>query len=319
MNPAAGALPSGGGLFLGLDGGQSHTAVLIGDGGGRVLGAGSAGPTNLGGSKDTHPQLEAAVEKALSRALQQAGLDGAARFTAACCGLSGGAEAAREPLSRRIDAARLEIVTDAQIALWGATGASPGIVVIAGTGSIAWGENHRGETARAGGWGYAFGDEGGAFDVVRQAVRAALKAEEGWGPETSLRRLLLEKSGASTMNEFLHRLYADRLPRDEIASLAPVVDRAAKEGDETAGEVLRGAGRELARLAQGVRRQLFAPGETVPIAYSGGVFRAVLTLDAFRARLTATGREPNTVIAPRLPPAHGALLRACRADGRKHV
>ena len=155
--------------------------------------------------------------------------------------------------------------------------------------------------------------------MVRQAVRAALRNEEGWGPETTLRSLFLEQSGASTMNDWVHRYYAERRPTDAIASLAPLVDRAAAEGDETAGKVLRKAGRELAELALGVRRQLFAAGEAVPIAYSGGVFQAAQVLTAFRSRLTEAGTGPNTVIAPRRSPAHGALLRACRWDGPREL
>ena len=309
MNPATDASPGDGRYFLGLDGGQSHTAVLIGDEGGQVIGTGSAGPANRGGSENTQAKTEAAIDEALSSALDDAGLDGAVRFAAACCGMSGGAEAARDFLSRRIPTEQLEVVTDAQIALWGATACGPGIVVIAGTGSIAWGEDRAGKTARAGGWGYAFGDEGGGFDIVRRAMRAGLKAEEGWGLETSLRALFLEHSGASTMNGLLHRFYADGLPRDEIAALAPLVDQAAEGGDEIARKILLGAGRDLARLAEAVRGQLFANNESVTIAYSGGVFRSARVLAAFRARLTEEQKR-NHVTAPLRPPAHGALLRA---------
>ena len=242
------ASASGGRYFLGLDGGQSHTTVLIGNESGRVVGIGSAGPTNRGGSEDARARTEAAIGEALARALDDAGLDGTTRFAAACCGMSGGAETARELLSRHIQTEQteqtepLEVVTDAQIALWGATECAPGIVVIAGTGSIAWGEDRAGKTARAGGWGYAFGDEGGGFDIVRRAMRTGLKAEEGWGPETSLRELFLEHSRASTMNDLLHRFYAEGLPRDGIAALAPLVDQAAEGGDEGAREILLGAG-----------------------------------------------------------------------------
>lgn len=315
------ASASGGRYFLGLDGGQSHTTVLIGNESGRVVGIGSAGPTNRGGSEDARARTEAAIGEALARALDDAGLDGTTRFAAACCGMSGGAETARELLSRHIQTEQteqtepLEVVTDAQIALWGATECAPGIVVIAGTGSIAWGEDRAGKTARAGGWGYAFGDEGGGFDIVRRAMRTGLKAEEGWGPETSLRELFLEHSRASTMNDLLHRFYAEGLPRDGIAALAPLVDQAAEGGDEGAREILLGAGRDLARLADAVRGQLFAAGETVTIAYSGGVFRSPAVLAGFRARVAASGREGDCVTAPRRSPAEGALLRAWRGKG----
>ena len=297
-------------FFLGLDGGQSHTEVLIGDADGQVVGTGSAGSANYGGSEDARTKAEAAISEALSRALDEAGLEQDTRFAAGCCGMSGGAEAARELLSRRIHTEHLEVVTDAQIALWGATECRPGIVVIAGTGSIAWGEDLAGKTARTGGWGYAFGDEGGAFDIVRHAMRAALKAEEGWGAETALRALLLESGHDVTMNDLLHRFYADGLPRDSIASLAPLADQAAGEGDEVARVILAAAGQDLARLAEAVRGQLFAEDDPVTIAYSGGVFRSARVLGAFRNQLTQNEREPNHVSAPLQSPAHGALLRA---------
>ena len=300
--------------FLGLDGGQSHTTVLIGDESGEVVGTGSAGPANRGGAEDGRAKTEAAIGEAVSGALDDAGLDGATRFAAACCGMSGGADPSRDLLSRRIHTEQLEVVTDAQIALWGATECAPGIVVIAGTGSIAWGEDRAGKTARAGGWGHAFGDEGGGFDIVRRAMRAGLKAEEGWGAETSLRALFLEHSGASTMNGLLHRFYADGLPRDEIAALEPLVDQAAEGGDEVARAILDAAGQDLARLAEAVRGLLFADEETVTVAYSGGVFRSARVLEAFRNRLTEGGREGNHVAAPLRSPAHGALLRACGGD-----
>ena len=319
MDPAVDALPARGRFFLGLDGGQSHTRVVIGDESGQVVGTGSAGPANYAGSEDTEAKRETAIGEAVSGALDDAGLVGTTRFTAACCGMSGGAGAARDLLSRVIRTEQLEVVADAQIALWGATECRPGIVVIAGTGSIAWGEDGAGKTARAGGWGYAFGDEGGGFDLVRKAMRTALKAEEGWGPDSSLRTLFLENSRAETMNDLLHRFYADGLPRDEIAALAPLADQAAEGGDEVARAVLDAAGRDLARLAEAVRGQLFAADKPVTIAYSGGVFRSARVLEAFRARLTENVREPNHVTAPLRSPAHGALLRTYRAKQLRGV
>ena len=305
--------PVRGRFFLGLDGGQSHTTILIGDEKGQVLGAGLGGPTNYGGAKNTISKTEASIEEALRKALNESGLGRKTCFTAACCGMSGDIEGAHTLVSRCIDAEHLEVFTDAHIALWGATESLPGIVVIAGTGSIAWGENDTGKTARAGGWGYAFGDEGGAFDIVRQAMRAALKAEEGWGPETTLKDLLLQNSGSVTVNDLLHRFYAEQLPRDSIASLSLLVDRAASEQDETAITILSRAGLELAQLAQNVRKQLFAPDKRVTICFSGGVFCAYQVMDTFRIQLTKITNEPNVVIAPRRSPAHGALTRAYRA------
>ena len=108
---------------------------------------------------------------------------------------------------------RLTVTNDAVIALAGATETGLGIIVIAGTGSIAFGRNHEGRTARAGGWGYVFGDEGGAFDMVRQALRAALRIDEGWGETTVLRGVMVDAIGAHDANDALHRLYTPEWPR----------------------------------------------------------------------------------------------------------
>ena len=166
------------------------------------------------------------------------------RFAAACLGLSGGPHDKEALVREMIAAEHYRITNDAVIALLGATAGEPGVIAIAGTGSIAYGRNAEGRTARAGGWGYVFGDEGGAFDLVRQAVRASLRKEEGWGHATALREALLEATGASDMNDLLHRFYTPAYPRARIASYAVLVDEAARNGDarRSRDSAKRGAG-----------------------------------------------------------------------------
>jgi len=264
-------------MFLGVDGGQSATVALIGDQTGRVLGQGRGGPCNHVGGSEGRRKFAAAIEQSLGQACRQAGLDpGSVRFRAACLGFSGGAEDKRPLLEQMLRADRLIVTTDALIALVGATGGQPGIITIAGTGSIAFGRNAQGRTARAGGWGYVFGDEGGAFDLTRRALRAVLRHEEGWGPPTALRELLLAAAGAASANELLHLFYTTEFPRPRVAAFARLVDQAASAGDAVAREILLSAAGELAHLAAAVRRQLFAPGEPARVAYVGGVFRSPL-------------------------------------------
>jgi len=186
-------------------------------------------------------------------------------------------------------------------------------VAIGGTGSIAFAQNARGETARAGGWGYLFGDEGGAFDIVRQALRAVLREHEGWGARTALTPALIEAGSASDANELLHTFYTPDWPRQRIAGLAEIVDRIAEEGDPTAIGILQNAARELALLVGSVRRQLWREGEAVRVAWVGGVFRSTTLLERFR---TLVSLEENTTCeAPKHGPAIGALLLAYRAAG----
>ena len=300
-------------LFLGVDGGQSSTTALIGDEAGRVLGVGAGGPCNHVGAAEGAAKLARAVGECVGKACEQAGLDAATvRFEAACFGMSGGPEDKVGILSRILRVDRLVASNDAVIALAGATAGEPGIITISGTGSIAFGRNPEGRTARAGGWGYIFGDEGGGFDIVRQALRASLRAQEGWGPATALGPVLLEACGAADVHAMLHLFYTQEWPRWRVAKLAKLVDRAAGEGDRVAKEVLAEAARQLAGLACAVRGQLWHPGETARLAYIGGVFRGAIVLQRFRELVAAAGCVSGP---PVFGPAAGALLEAYRAAG----
>jgi N-acetylglucosamine kinase-like BadF-type ATPase len=225
--------------------------------------------------------------------------------------MSGGPDDKRAILEELLPADRVILATDAEIALAGATRTGRGIIVIAGTGSIAFGRHEAGATARVGGWGYLFGDEGSAYDIARQALRAALREEEGWGPRTALRQTLLEATGAKDANEALHLFYTPEWPRDRIAGLAPLVDAAAVSGDETAREVLQYAALQLATLAASVQRRLWHRGEAVEVAFTGGVFENRSIRERFQELVQL---EPETRCSRAKHSAvEGALREAWRA------
>jgi len=301
-------------LFLGVDGGQSSTTVLIANERGRVLGRGVSGPCNHAGAGEGRAKLLRAVLGGLAQACEEAGLDPeTVQFAAACFGMSGGPDDKLAILEEILQADRLIVTHDAETALSGGTPDGQGIVVIAGTGSIAFGRNASGQTGRAGGWGYVFGDEGGAFDLVRQALRAALRMEEGWGPPTALREKLLESTGASGANQVLHDFYAPQWPRSRVAGLAREVDLAATEGDAVALRLLENAAQELALLAAAVRSQLWSPEDGVDVVYVGGVFESGRLRERFRMLVELV--DGNRCAAPHYGPAEGALLQAMRASG----
>jgi N-acetylglucosamine kinase-like BadF-type ATPase len=235
------------------------------------------------------------------------------RFKAACLGLSGGPDDKSALLHELIESDHLLIAHDAAIALAGATGGQPGVIVIAGTGSMAYGQNTKGETARAGGWGYIFGDEGGAFDIARQALRAVLREHEGWGGRTALTPALVDAVGASDANEMLHLLYTDEWPRSRVADLARTVDHIAEEGDPTAIGLMQQAAQQLALLVASVRRQLWSDGDSVPVSWTGGAFQSTTLLDRFRLLIEL--QDAAVCQAPRHGPAAGALLLAWKAAG----
>jgi len=300
-------------LFLGVDGGQSSTAALIGDETSRVLGVGYAGPCNHVEPGEGRAKFIRVIKQCVESACAQAGIPPPVHFSSACLGFSGGPADKQAIIAEILSSDRILVTDDALIALSGATTGEPGIITIAGTGSIAFGRNQGGRIARAGGWGYIFGDEGGAFDIVRRALRAALSFEEGWGQPTSLRASLLAATGASDLNHLLHLFYTSEYPRSRVAAFATLIDQEAEDKDSVALQVLNDAAHALASLARAVRNQLFAPSAAVHICYIGGVFRSRILRGKVRALLESDA--PNQVSPPAHGPAAGALIEAYRAAG----
>lgn len=301
-------------LYLGVDGGQTSTTALISREDGKVLGRGVGGPCNHVGKAEGRARFENAMRQCLDAAAAAAGLDPRSlEFDVVCMGFSGGPEDKERYLREIVRARQYVLTTDAWIALTGATGGAPGLMVIAGTGSIALGRNGSGRTQRVGGWGYIYGDEGSGFDITRQALRAALREEEGWGPATALRKAFLAATGAPDINTLLHWFYTDAWPRARVASLSRLVDETARNGDSTALEILHNAAQQLASMAGVVRESLFQPGEESLTSYVGGVFSNDIVRE--RYRLLVELEDGNRFAAPRYGPAEGALLEALRAAG----
>lgn len=298
--------------YLGVDGGQSSTTALLGDETGKILGYGRGGPCNHVQASEGRAKFLWAMEGCLTPAFAQAGLDAkTTRIAHAFLGFSGGPADKEALLHEILPADHIHVTNDALIALSGATAGEPGIIVIAGTGSIAYGRNAAGKGARAGGWGFAFGDEGGGYDLTRQALRAALRMEEGWGPPTVLRERLLEATSQPDANHMLHAFYTTDFPRPRIASFSKIVDAAAMEGDVVAREILNNAAHQLASYAAAVRGQLFQPAEPARVAHIGGVWKSEWLRERFTSLVELV--DGNTVGAPLYSPATGALLEAYRA------
>jgi N-acetylglucosamine kinase-like BadF-type ATPase len=300
--------------FLGIDGGQSSTTALIGDVSGRVVGAGRGGPCNHVSGPEGRTKFFHAIAGCLRTACAEAGLNAdTVEFEAVCAGFSGGPEDKEAYLRELVRSRRMILSTDAVIALSGATGGGPGIITIAGTGSISYGRNAQKRFARVGGWGYIYGDEGGGFDLTRQALRAMLRNEEGWGPPTMLREMLLSETGAADANDLMHRFYTAEFPRPKIASYSRLVDEAARCGDAVARNILLNAAQQLATATSAVRSQLFEQRADIQVAHIGGVYRSEILLERFR--LLVELEDGNRVIAPRFGPAAGALIEAYAAAG----
>jgi N-acetylglucosamine kinase-like BadF-type ATPase len=194
----------------------------------------------------------------------------------------------------------------------GSLGATDGINVVSGTGSMTYGQR-AGIGVRVGGWGELFGDEGSAYWIAIRGLNAVSRMSDGRLPKGPLFETICQQLGLTVELELvdvvLNRWRGDR---SKIAGLSRLVSQAADLGDEHAAAVLHEAGRELALLVDATRRRLqYSPGETVPVSYSGGTFSAARVLDAFRRQLEL---RPNSfeLRRPLYPPAVGAALLAAK-------
>lgn len=302
------------GLYLGIDGGQTGTQAVLADATGRVLGRGVGGPSNHVEMPGGRERLRQAVVDSTTAALREAGLGGIddVSFAAVYCAMTGEADFKTEIITPLFRAATVRVEHDAPAALAGATLGAPGVIVVAGTGSVVFGENAAGETFRTGGWGYVFGDEGSGFGIAREGVRAALDALDGAGPETALVAILTEKFGVTDLRLLPMVMYNGHLSRDAVASAARDVLGAWQAGDAVADRVVADGLDALARRARSVATRLHLTDPLVCL--SGGVFGSQPYVQAFTAAVHAF--LPGARVLPaRLSPAAGAVLLAFRAGG----
>lgn len=297
---------------LGVDGGGTKTRAVVADSRGEVIGQGQAGPSNplrVGVSDST-----VAVREAVERACLDAGIR-RQDLSAAEVGLAGVKrddirERMRAALSAELGIESLEVVTDAVIALHGATEGKPGLVVIAGTGSICCGVNARGRRACAGGWGPVAGDEGSGSWIARRALQAVARATDGRGRKTSLTDAARDYFKVERAEDLSTAVYAPNMTNNRIAGFGRHVIDAAKRRDAVAREIIDEAGRELARAASAVVKKLKMERERFQLAYVGGVFAAgSLILEPLREELASVA--PRAFLAPPvLAPAEAAARMA---------
>jgi N-acetylglucosamine kinase-like BadF-type ATPase len=301
---------------VGVDGGGTKTAGLLADLEGHVLAQGSVGPTNyqVVGSSGIIKEIPRLVHGLFASAHVPG--EELASLALGFAGVGRPGEPERvAAIVEDLHLARKEVVDhDAMIALVGALGDQPGLIVIAGTGSIALGRNAQGQRARSGGWGYLLGDEGSGYYVARQALMAVLKAFDGRAGETTLTERLLGELGLQTAEEIIPRVYHRGLSHDEIATLAPLVFDAARKGDAVAKGIVDRAGRELGLMATAVISKLGMGSGNVTIGLVGSLFRDKdLLLEPMQAAVSQVA-QPE-FIEPRLGPVQGATILALKAAG----
>jgi glucosamine kinase len=304
---------------LGIDAGGTKTVCMLADGNGAIL-AEARGP---GANLQASGELE--VEKVLHAVMDEALGDHAPGPEAIALGIAGVDRdedaAVVRAIMRRIGAkARTIVVNDALVALIAGADQTPAIVVIAGTGSIAYGRNARDQAARAGGWGHILADEGSGYWMGRQALRAVMRQSDGRGQPTLLTGLVLAHFGIAEPEDLIYKIYHHTTRPPFIAALARLVEQAAVAGDEVAHTILDEAARELTLAARSVTEQLGMAGDRFPFLLAGGMFKAVPSLvPALQASLTDVAPRA-TVSHMTIEPAVGAVrLALAEARGRTRL
>jgi glucosamine kinase len=308
-------------FVLGFDGGGTKTECIALDADGRIAGQGQAGASNP--LRVGYDAASAALQMAAAGAISTAKRS-AHEVRGVCAGLAGAgranvAEEMRLRLARIWSKAAIQVTTDADAALEAAVGNGPGVVLIAGTGSIALGRNSNGELSRAGGYGVWVGDLGSAHDIGRSAVAAACRARDFSGSATTLGELVMFATKCRDWDDLIEKIAAG--PAAVFTRLVPAVMQAAEEGDAAAREILMHAALDLANLALAVIGRLGMKDTEFRVARTGGVFDRSYILDSRVDDLIVRVAPHAHVNLLAEPPALGAArlaLRLAQALGAAH-
>jgi len=296
--------------FVGFDGGGSKTDCVIGDEQ-RILGRGVAPSSKITvvGAGLARSSLELALNQACkAAAVEPSNIQGA------CIGLAGAARTSISEsvrvLMQQLVRCPIAVVGDMVIAFEAAFGSGSGVIVIAGTGSICFGRDERGQTVRSGGWGPAVSDEGSGGWIGRRAVGLALHAHDA-GQHTALLPGVLTAWKLATRDDVAQ--VANAYPPPDFAGLVPKVLDAANAGDAVARSILTEAGLELAQLAKPVIRRLWPGPQPVRIRAAGGVFRSSEQVRSVFAETLRAERPEIEINFDEVDSALGALALARKA------
>jgi N-acetylglucosamine kinase-like BadF-type ATPase len=303
-------------LYLGVDGGGTKTQIALMNEAGEVTCEGFAGPSN-----PLRVGVETAVTNVIKAINEACDRDGVSRgdITSATLGLAGVRRAdlkrsVRESFINRIGIRKVEVVTDAEIALFATTLGKPGLVVIAGTGSVCLGKNEKGEMAISGGWGPLAGDEGGGVGIAQQALHTIAKASDGRGIPTMLSQRASEYFRASGPENLIVAIYSPQVDNSRIAGFARLVVETAQEGDEIAVGILNDAGYELGLAACAVIEKLKLTNHKVPIGCVGSIFNAGKLLTDPMLKKVRQCASKAFLTEPAMPPSHAAALMSFQSS-----
>lgn len=299
-------------LFLGVDGGGTKSQVILLDSDKKFISEGFAGPSNplQVGVETAAANINQAVISACDKVSKNSsdivsatlGLAGVRRFDIR--------ESVRRRMIKILDIKNIEVVTDAEIALFATSLGKAGLVIISGTGSICYGKDENGNAAIAGGWGPLAGDEGGGVSIAKQGLQAIAKALDGRGEKTHLSKVGAEYFRASTPEDLIVAIYSPQMDNKKLAGFAKYVVETAKKGDNIAIEILAVAGYELGIAALAVLKKLDLADKKVPIGMVGSIFKSGSLLTKPLMETIQTVAPKIYLQKPKLIPATAAAFMA---------
>lgn len=301
---------------IGIDGGATKTTAVLADLNKNILAEKTSGPANfliIGADKVAKTISDLILDLCNEAEINIQNIE------VICMGLTG---AGRDDDAEKIKNAVLDywqknysnqiknliVTSDARIALEGAFSGRPGIILIAGTGSIIFGKDRAGQLYRVGGFGRYIGDEGGGYSIGRLGLQAVAKSLDGRACETKLFNILKENFNIHTAEDLINKVYKENI---DFASIAPLVIKCAEEGDESCREILRKEAEELVLHIRAIKDKIKV--RTVYISFLGGLLTADNYYSKLLRKIILQKIEGVNVILPEHPPAYGAVLLAMDA------
>lgn len=300
------------GYVIGIDGGGTKTEIVLADLNGNVIAKSLGDPTNPNlinavGLEHNFLKLLSDIELQAPKMYRQ--------VTSIFAGISG---AATKEVQQKIESilqsivavgVQIQVQPDSINALYSGTYGAPGIVQIAGTGSITYGINECNEHYRIGGWGYLFGDEGSGFDLGKRAVTAVLAEADGIGEKTKLTEMLLNHFGVSSARTLVQKIYDAPVPKDRLSPLSKIVFQAYREHDNVAVGIVRHVAKRLSNAILTLYQKYYQDTSIIKVVLCGGVFNDKIILPRLIEQ-EIVHQKNIQIVQPQMQPVGGSLIGA---------
>lgn len=300
-------------LFIGIDGGGTKTEVICAAADGTEMGHGTSGPTNL--TSTTVGAASFNLKEAVRQSLEH--IEGDYLVKHAVMGLAG-LDTSREyesayrtffDILKPYKVEKFTLINDSAIALANGSDSPDAVILISGTGSICFGRNAAGETAKTGGMDYLLTDQGSGYDIGRHVLREAVKSYDGRREKTLLESLVAQHFGIRDLEELKTEVYNPTLSKIEVAELSQVCSAAFEQGDAAAAEIFGWAESELVLLVETVMKRLQITDKPVDLVFAGSILKLPHIYSGLE-QIFADLYPQLQIVMPETAPVHGAVKMA---------